>query len=74
MNTQELINEAASLPTEERTLVIESLLRSLNPPESNIDRQWAEIAHQRLTQLQSGTVEAIPGEQVFNKIWKRFNP
>ena len=73
MNTQELINEATSLPTEERTAVIESLLRSLNPPESNIDQQWVSVAQRRLTELQSGNVQPISGEHVFKKIWDRFN-
>lgn len=72
MNTTALINEAVSLPVEDRTLVVESLLRSLNQPEPGIDDKWAEIAVKRLENLRSGKVKAIDGKQVFNKIWERL--
>ncbi|MBF6647863.1 addiction module protein [Methylobacter sp. BlB1] len=72
MNTQELIDEAVSLPVEERVLVVDSLLCSLNQPESKIDKKWVVTATQRLTELRSGSVDAVPGEKVFEKIWQRF--
>jgi len=72
MNTKELINEAVSLPVEERTLVVDSLLRSLNQPESEIDKEWAITAKRRLSELRSGLVESVPGQEVFNSIWKKF--
>jgi len=72
MNTQELIAEAIALPVDERTLVIDCLLKSLNQPQAEIDKKWAEIAKQRLTELRSGKVTAVSGEDVFKKIWKRF--
>ncbi|MEF3074828.1 addiction module protein [Methylobacter sp. Wu1] len=72
MNTQDLIDEAISLPVEERALVVDSLLLSLSQPESEIDKKWAVTAKRRLTELRSKSVEAVPGEQVFEKIWQRF--
>jgi len=72
MKIKDLINEAESLPVEERAMVVDSLLRSLNPPESEIDKKWAAVARKRLEEIRSGTVATVPGEQVFAKIWKRF--
>ena len=72
MNTKELIDEVVSLPVEERARVADSLLRSLNQPESEIDKQWAAVAKHRLTEVRSGAVDAIPGQEVFDKVWKRF--
>ncbi len=72
MNTKELINEAVLLPVEERALVVDSLLRSLNQPESRIDKKWADVAKHRLAELRSGSVEAVPGEDVFEKVWRKF--
>ena len=72
INTKQLIDEAVSLPLEERALVVGSLLRSLNQPESEIDKIWAKEAKRRLDELRSGRVKAIPGEEVFKNVWERF--
>jgi putative addiction module component (TIGR02574 family) len=72
MNTRELIEQAILLPVEERALMIDSLLRSLNQPESEIDKKWSEVARKRLNELRSGLVAPVPGDEVFEKIRKRF--
>jgi putative addiction module component (TIGR02574 family) len=69
---KELIEEVNSLPVEERAAVADSILRSLNPPESDIDRKWAQVAQRRLEELRSGKVKPVPGEEVFAMVWKRF--
>lgn len=71
-NTAEIIHDAEALPIEERTLVVESLLRSLNPPDHDIDKKWAAVAKRRLAELRSGRVKPVPGEEVFSKIRRRF--
>ncbi len=73
MKTKDLIAEAVSLPVEERAMVVDSLLRSLNPPEAEMDKRWAAVAKRRLEQLRSGEVKAVPGEEVFQRIWNRFS-
>ncbi|MBE9564200.1 MAG: addiction module protein [Proteobacteria bacterium] len=72
MNTKQLIDEVVSLPVEERTLLVDTLLQSLNRPESEIDRQWAVEAQKRLTDIRSGSVQAISGKKIFDKVVKRF--
>ncbi|SFM62788.1 Putative addiction module component [Nitrosomonas nitrosa] len=62
MKIKDLINEAESLPVEERAMVVDALLRSLNRPESGIDKKWAAVARKRLEEIRSGTVAAVPGE------------
>lgn len=70
MTMKELIEEVASLPIEERAIVADSILRTLNPPDADIDRKWAQVAQRRLAELRSGKVKPVPGEQVFAKVWK----
>jgi len=71
-NTAEIIREAESLPVEDRALVVDSLLRSLNPPDPEIDKKWADAAKRRLDELRSGRVTPVPGEEVFARIRQRF--
>ena len=71
-STAQIIQEAESLPVEERTMVVDSLLRSLNPPDPEIDKKWAAVAKRRLEELRSGHVKPVPGEEVFAKIRQRF--
>ncbi|MCR4290436.1 MAG: addiction module protein [Candidatus Scalindua sp.] len=73
MKTKDLIEEAISLPVEERAIVVDSILKSLNPPESDIDKKWADVAKRRLSELRSGKVKAIQGDKVFDKIWNRYS-
>ncbi len=72
-NTQQLIDQAISLPVEERANIVDSLLRSLNRPNEEIDKQWFEVAKKRLNDLRSGKVKAIPGTEVFKKVKERFS-
>jgi hypothetical protein len=72
MKTKVLIEEALSLPVEERALLADSLLRSLNLPNTAIDAKWTEVARTRLRDLRSRKVKPIPGDEVFAESLKRF--
>lgn len=69
---KEIIQEAESLPIEERAIVVDSLLRTLNPPVAEIDTEWVKVAKRRLAELRSGRVKAVQGDEVFAKIQERF--
>lgn len=73
MNPKKMIEEITALPIEERVMIVDSLLRSLNQPESEIDKKWIATARQRLMEMRTGSVStAIPGNEVFDRIWQRF--
>ena len=72
MTMKEIIEEVASLPVDERAMVADSILRSLNAPNPEIDAKWAQVAQRRLAELRAGAVKPVPGQQVFDRIWKRF--
>jgi hypothetical protein len=72
MTTRKLIEEALSFPVEERVLMVDSLLRSLNVPDARIDAQWTEVAKKRLQEFRSGKVKPIQVDAVFSEVLKRF--
>jgi putative addiction module component (TIGR02574 family) len=69
---KEIIEEAESLPVEERAMVVDSLLRSLNPSSAEIESEWVKVAKRRLAELRSGKVKPVPGNEVLAKIRERF--
>ena len=73
MKTKDLIAEAISLPIEERAIVVESILSSLNPPDPSIDKKWTVTAKKRLQELRSGSTQTVSGDEVFNRIWSKFS-
>ena len=72
MTTKKIIEEALSLPVEERALIADSLLRSLNMPDTGIDAKWTEVAKRRRHELRSGKVKPVPGDVVFDRALNRF--
>jgi len=71
MTTRKLIEEALSL-LEERALIADSLLRSLNVPNAAMDAKWTEEAKRKLQELRSGKVKPVPGDDVFSEVLGRF--
>ena len=72
MKTKNIIAEILSLPTEQRAIVADSLLKSLNSPESETDKKWITLAKLRLAELRTSKVKGVSGEEVFKKIRKKF--
>jgi len=72
LGTKEIIREAECLPVEERAMVVDCILRTLSPVESEIEKEWIDTAKRRLSELRSGKVQAISGDEVFDRVRKRF--
>jgi len=54
-----------ALKAEERFLIVEGLLKSLDEPDRKIDEIWAEEAEKRLKAYRDGKLKGIPMEEVF---------
>ena len=66
MSNNEILEQVLKLRPEERFLVVEGILKSLDTPDEKIDEIWAEEAEERLRAYRDGKLSAIPMEDVFD--------
>ena len=65
MINNEVLEQALKLNAEDRFVIIEGLLKSLDVPDEKIDDVWAEEAEKRLEAYRDGRIEGIAMEEVF---------
>ncbi len=65
MSNNEILEQALKLRPEERFIVVEGLLNSLDIPDEKIDDIWAEEAGKRLEAYREGRLDGIPIEEIF---------
>ncbi|MBT3880216.1 MAG: addiction module protein [Candidatus Scalindua sp.] len=65
MSSKEILEQAMALKPDERFMIVESLLKSLDEPDRKIDEIWAEEAEKRLKAYRDGNLEGIPMEEIF---------
>jgi len=73
IDANEIISMAESLPIDLKTRLIDRLLNSLQPSQTEIDALWAKEAERRIEEIKSGKVKTIPGDEVFKEIHDRFS-
>ena len=72
--TDKIYEQALDLPIEDRLILIDKLLSSTNLSLSQeIDKAWSLEAEKRCQELKSGKAKLISGDEVFEKIPKRFS-
>jgi putative addiction module component (TIGR02574 family) len=65
MDSKKILKQAMALKAEERFMIVEGLLKSLDEPDRKIDEIWAEEAEKRLKAYRDGKLKGIPMEEVF---------
>lgn len=73
MITKKMYSQIVSLPIEDRVALTDSLLKSLNQTKDDIDKKWISVATKRLEEIRKGSVIAIDGQKVFERIEKKFS-
>lgn len=70
----ELLEKALALSTQDRGLLIDRLIASLDeaPPEEGVEAAWDEEIKRRVDDVRSGRVKTIPGEQVLQELAEEF--
>jgi putative addiction module component (TIGR02574 family) len=69
----ELLEKAMALSSQERGMLIDRLVESLDdePGEEGAEAAWDEEIKRRVEDIRSGRVKTIPGEQVLARIRAR---
>jgi putative addiction module component (TIGR02574 family) len=62
----ELLDKALALSSDERGLLIDRLVESMEdePADAGVEAAWAEEIKRRVDEIRSGKVKKVPGEQV----------
>jgi len=70
----ELLEKALALSAQERGLLIDRLVESLDdgPAEVGVEAAWDEEIKRRVDDIRSGRVKTIPGEQVRERLNARL--
>jgi putative addiction module component (TIGR02574 family) len=70
----EVLAKALSLSEQERELLIDRLSESLHsePAEEGVEAAWDEEIKRRVSDIRSGRVKTIPGEQVLQELAEEF--
>ena len=67
LTREQLEVQARDLPRDERARLAEALIASLDE-EAEVDRAWRAEILRRVEELESGTVETIPAQEVFAEL------
>jgi len=71
--SQQVIDDALSLPVEARVRLVDRLLESLNlPTHREVEEAWAKEVEHRISQVEKGEAELIPGEEVFARLRRQY--
>ncbi|MDD2511587.1 MAG: addiction module protein, partial [Syntrophomonas sp.] len=54
MSADEILKQALKLKIEERFILVESLIKSIDEPDRKLDELWAEEAEKRLAAYREG--------------------
>lgn len=73
-SAEKIYEQALNLPINDRLILIDKLLISTNlPAQNDIDQAWVQEVERRCQEIDNGTAKLIPGEEVFEKIKKKFS-
>jgi len=66
MSLNEIIDEALTLKPQERYVIIENLVQSLNQPNLEIEKLWIEESTKRVEAIKNGTLKTVSYKDVFD--------
>jgi len=66
---QQVIENIENLSSDEKALVAHCLISSLEVKhDDNVDEAWGKLAHERFTQLESGSVKVVSWNEIVEHV------
>lgn len=66
MSINEILEQALELKANERSKLVDELLKSLDKPDEEIDEIWAQEADKRLEAYRRGELKTVSEEDFYN--------
>ena len=70
MPAARVLEQIVSYPVEDRVMMADALIESLNGIDPDVDAAWATVARRRMRELRSGKVHGVPVSAVFSRARK----
>ena len=67
-SAETLLRQALQLPPIDRAALVESLITSLDKPDSELDALWLSEAESRMAAYRAGEIDAIDADEVFAEL------
>ena len=67
MSNKEIISEALNLPLADRLFIVNTLVESFNPMDSDVEKEWLEEVSERKKLLDAGQLETISYNEFFGE-------
>ena len=62
-----MLEQIASYPVEDRVMMADVIIESLNGIDPEVDAAWGIVARRRMRELRSGKVRGVPASAVFSR-------
>jgi len=70
--TNDLFTIIENMPIDVKTALIEKMLASIHPLQKDVDEGWKVEAEERISEIKTGNVQLISGDEVFKEIEDRY--
>jgi len=73
LKQEQLFEEIDILPIDLKTKIVDKILASITPSNTEIDSLWIKEVNKRKNEIENNQVSLIDGDEVFKKISQRLN-
>jgi hypothetical protein len=73
LKQDQLFDEIDILPIDLKTKIVDKILASITPINSEIDKLWIKEANKRKQEIESNSATLVDGDEVFKKISQKLN-